>query len=49
MEQESQIQGDYMTFKCSECGLTVDEIPEFKEKECPNDIQHYFRKKWETL
>jgi len=24
------------------CGLKVEEIPNFRTSECPNDIQHYF-------
>ena len=28
--------------KCENCGLEVDEIPEFKEGECPGYIQHNF-------
>lgn len=30
-------------YRCDCCDLEVDEIPKFKEGECPNDIQHYFR------
>ena len=33
-----------MTYKCEGCGLEVEEIPKFKKKECPEDIQHFFRK-----
>jgi len=29
-------------YKCSACGLEVEEIPRFKKNECPQDIQHYF-------
>ena len=28
--------------KCGTCDFEVEEIPNFKEKECPNEIQHYF-------
>ena len=31
-------------YKCSECGLEVDKIPKFKKGECPEGIQHYFKK-----
>ena len=32
-------------YKCLGCGKLLNQIPEFKEGECPNDIQHYFRKR----
>lgn len=32
-------------YKCSECGLEVEEIPRWKRGECPkNKYQHYFDK-----
>jgi ribosomal protein S26 len=30
-------------YKCLNCGLRVKKIPKFKEKECPNNLQHYFK------
>ncbi len=32
-------------YKCEGCGLEVAEIPRFREGECPDDVQHYFRKR----
>lgn len=34
-----------MTYKCDLCGLEVEKIPQWKEGECPEDVQHYFNKK----
>jgi len=31
-------------YRCSGCGFEVSTIPNFKEKECPEGIQHYFQK-----
>ena len=30
-------------YRC-DCGLEVEEIPKFKEGECSEEIQHYFKK-----
>jgi len=30
-------------FRCSACDFECDKIPKFKEGECPNEIQHYFK------
>ena len=30
-------------FRCSVCDFECEEIPQFKEGECPGDIQHYFK------
>lgn len=33
---------DVVKFRCCACDFECDEIPEFKEGECPNEIQHYY-------
>ncbi len=37
-----------MTYECEDCGLVVDDIEQFKENECPDDIQHHFKKQEST-
>jgi len=35
-----------MTYECRLCGLEVDEIPEWKKSECPEDeYQHRFEER----
>lgn len=35
--------GDFIKmFRCSVCDFECEKIPEFKEGECPGEVQHYF-------
>ena len=36
-------------YKCRNCGLEVDTIPNYKKKECPKYIQHNFIKMKTTI
>jgi len=43
MKNSKKNTGDFIKmFRCSACDFECEEIPRFKEGECPNEIHHYF-------